>query len=70
VKVSSAFYLLDVSSLASRVSVPTLVLHAREDAVTPFEGRRLAALIPDARFVPLDSRNHICWKMNRPGSGF
>jgi DNA-binding NarL/FixJ family response regulator len=37
-----------------------LVLHAREDARVPFEeARSLAALIPEARFVPLESRNHI-----------
>lgn len=37
-----------------------LVLHAQGDAVIPFaEGRLLATLIPGARFVPLDSRNHI-----------
>jgi len=40
--------------------VPTLVLHARDDARVPFdEGRRLAALIPAARFVPLQSDNHV-----------
>jgi pimeloyl-ACP methyl ester carboxylesterase len=50
----------DLSDLARQVAVPTLVLHAREDAVVPFEeGRRLAALIPGARFVPLQSKNHI-----------
>lgn len=55
-----AFYNIDVTDLAPQVTVPTLVLHARDDAGIPFEeGRRLAALIPDARFVPLDSRNHI-----------
>jgi DNA-binding NarL/FixJ family response regulator len=36
------------------------VLHARDDGVTPFEeGRRLAAGIPGAQFVELDSQNHI-----------
>jgi pimeloyl-ACP methyl ester carboxylesterase/DNA-binding CsgD family transcriptional regulator len=51
---------LDVTALAGRVAVPTLVLHARGDAVVPFEeGRRLAALLPDARFVPLVGANHI-----------
>jgi pimeloyl-ACP methyl ester carboxylesterase len=51
---------IDVTDLASRVGVPTLILHARDDAVAPFEeGRRLAGLIPDARFVPLEGRNHI-----------
>jgi DNA-binding NarL/FixJ family response regulator len=51
---------IDVSELAPQIAVPTLVLHARGDDVAPFdEGHRLATLIPDARFVPLDSRNHI-----------
>jgi pimeloyl-ACP methyl ester carboxylesterase/DNA-binding CsgD family transcriptional regulator len=51
---------LDVTALAARVACPTLVLHADRDARVPFdEGRRLASLIPAARFVPLDSRNHV-----------
>lgn len=55
-----AFYEIDVTELAPQVRVPTLVLHSRHDSGIPFEeGRRLAALIPDARFVPLESRNHI-----------
>jgi len=42
------------------VTVPTLVLHAREDARVPFEaGRRMAAGIPGARFVALQGRNHL-----------
>ncbi|TMK05825.1 MAG: alpha/beta fold hydrolase [Alphaproteobacteria bacterium] len=50
----------DVSSLLSQVKVPTLVMHARHDARVPFEsGRRMAAGIPAARFVPLESRNHV-----------
>ena len=40
--------------------MPALLLHAREDAAIPFTaGRELAALMPDARFVPLLSKNHI-----------
>lgn len=51
---------LDVSDLAPQVQCPTLVMHARDDARIPFEeGRRVAGLIPGARFVPLDSRNHL-----------
>lgn len=51
---------VDVTDLASKVAAQTLVLHARDDVVVPFEeGRRLAALIPEARFVPLEGRNHI-----------
>ena len=51
---------IDVTSLLSQVRVPTLVLHARGDDAVPFEeGRRLAAGIPAARFVALDTRNHM-----------
>jgi class 3 adenylate cyclase/pimeloyl-ACP methyl ester carboxylesterase len=51
---------VDVSPLLARVTVPTLVMHARDDARVPFDqGRRLAAGIPGARFVSLASRNHI-----------
>jgi class 3 adenylate cyclase/pimeloyl-ACP methyl ester carboxylesterase len=51
---------VDVSALLPRVTVPTLVMHAREDARVPFEsGRRMAAGIPGARFVPLPGRNHL-----------
>lgn len=60
VQFEKAFYALDVTELAKRVAVPTLILHARGDAMVPFEeGRRLAGLIPESTFVPLDSRNHI-----------
>lgn len=55
-----AFHRVDVTDLARKLRVPTLVLHARGDARVPFdEGLRLAALIPGARFVPLDSDNHV-----------
>ena len=51
---------VDVLDLLPRVTVPTLVLHSRHDAMVPFQlGRQLAALIPGARFVPLESKNHI-----------
>lgn len=59
----SAFYDLDVREQAAALKVPTLVLHARGDLRIPFEeGRRLAALISDSRFVLLESRNHILLK--------
>src|SRR3954468_19358731 len=51
---------IDVSDLVAQVRAPTLVLHATGDAVASFsQGRKLAASIPGARFVPLESRNHI-----------
>ena len=60
VRLETAFHDQDFSDLAREVSVPTLVLHARDDRAVPFsEGRLLASLIPDAMFVPLDGANHI-----------
>jgi pimeloyl-ACP methyl ester carboxylesterase/DNA-binding CsgD family transcriptional regulator len=51
---------IDVQDLAPKVRCPTLVLHGHDDARIPFdEGRLVASLIPGARFVPLQSRNHV-----------
>jgi class 3 adenylate cyclase/pimeloyl-ACP methyl ester carboxylesterase len=51
---------VDVTDLASKITVPTLVLHCQGDRIAPLEeGRRIAALIPNARFVPLESNNHV-----------
>lgn len=51
---------LNVTALLGQLRVPTLVLHARQDSVVPLEeGRLLAAGIPGARFVELESRNHV-----------
>jgi pimeloyl-ACP methyl ester carboxylesterase/DNA-binding CsgD family transcriptional regulator len=50
----------DVTRAAAGVACPTLVMQGHGDALVPFaEGRLLATLIPGARFVPLESRNHI-----------
>jgi pimeloyl-ACP methyl ester carboxylesterase/DNA-binding CsgD family transcriptional regulator len=55
-----AFHTFDIEDIAAQVTAPTLVFHVRGDAMVPFEsGRRLAAMIPNARFVPLESKNHI-----------
>ncbi|MGN6695900.1 MAG: alpha/beta fold hydrolase [Aquihabitans sp.] len=55
-----AFNDIDVDALAPQLTVPTLVLHARDDQMPSLaEGRRLAALIPGSRFVSLDSSNHL-----------
>lgn len=51
---------LNICDLAPQVRARTLVMHARDDRVVPVEeGRLLAALIPDAHFVLLESPNHI-----------
>lgn len=54
------FDAIEVTDLARTLSVPTLVLHARNDARVPFEeGRRTASVIPGARLVALDGVSHI-----------
>lgn len=59
-KLTKAWYTVDVRAIAPQIRCPTLVLHPRDGFRVPFEeGRTLAALIPGARFVPLESRNHI-----------
>jgi pimeloyl-ACP methyl ester carboxylesterase len=51
---------IDVTRLLPRVAAPALVLHSRGDARVPFEhGLALAQAIPGARFVALESRNHL-----------
>ena len=51
---------IDVSDMLPHITVPTLVLHSRGDARVPFEhGLLLARSIPDARFVALESKNHL-----------
>jgi len=55
-----ACHAIDVRELAKQVSVPTLVMHSRYEPGVPLEcSREAAALIPGARFVMLDSRNHL-----------
>jgi pimeloyl-ACP methyl ester carboxylesterase/DNA-binding CsgD family transcriptional regulator len=55
-----AAFQTDVRDAARAVRCPTLVVHVSRDKVTPVEeGRLLAGLIPGARFVELDSENHM-----------
>ena len=51
---------IDIVSLLPQVTCPTLVFHCVRDARVPFdEGRRIATMIKGARFVPLESNNHL-----------
>jgi pimeloyl-ACP methyl ester carboxylesterase len=51
---------IDITDLLPRVTSPTLVLHSRGDARVSFEhGLSLARTIANARFVALESRNHL-----------
>jgi tetratricopeptide (TPR) repeat protein len=51
---------IDVEDMLPRLRVPTLVMHAARDAMVPVEhGRAMAKNIPGARFLELDSANHL-----------
>ena len=50
----------DTRHLLAGLDLPTLVLHSRGDQISTFtKGRYLAAHIPGARLVTLESNNHI-----------
>ncbi len=56
----TAFNAIDVEESCRRIEIPTLVLHARRDLLLPVdEGVTIASLVPDSRFVSLDSSNHL-----------
>jgi class 3 adenylate cyclase/TolB-like protein/Tfp pilus assembly protein PilF len=60
VRFDNTFADIDITELLPKVSVPTLILHARYDGVVPFEeGRLMASQISGARFVSFEGRNHI-----------
>ena len=60
VRFMNEFGNIDVRDLLHKISVPTIVLHARDDIVVPFEqGRELAGGIHNSRFVPLEGKDHI-----------
>lgn len=60
IRLLRAFSTIDVRPMLAQVRAPTLVPHARDDGAVRFErGRLLATAIPGARFVPLDSKNHL-----------
>lgn len=51
---------IDVRNLLPSIKVPTLVMHAKDDAVVPLHaGKEIASGIKGASFVVLDGRNHI-----------
>ena len=55
-----AFGRIDVRHRLAEVRAPTIVLHSKYDQRIPIDqGRALASGIPNAYFVPLESRNHM-----------
>jgi pimeloyl-ACP methyl ester carboxylesterase len=60
VRMLKVWFDIDISELLPKVVTPTLVLHGRCDSAVPFDqGRQMASRIPNAKFVILDSENHI-----------
>jgi DNA-binding CsgD family transcriptional regulator len=50
----------DVCAAARKIKCPVLALHVARDTAVPIEdGRKLAVLIPDCRFVQIDGENHM-----------
>jgi pimeloyl-ACP methyl ester carboxylesterase/DNA-binding CsgD family transcriptional regulator len=55
-------YRLDVRAHLPLVRAPALVVHRRDDRAVPYAlGRRVAAAIPGATFVPLPGSAHFPW---------
>ncbi len=49
----------DARDVFAQICIPTLVIHCREDKIVPFEeGRRIASIIPGAKFLPFPTRTH------------
>jgi pimeloyl-ACP methyl ester carboxylesterase len=66
-EVAAAFLELDLTAdlrpLVRTLAMPVLVLHRRGDRTVPIgRGRELAALLPNARFVPLSGDAHLLWR--------
>jgi pimeloyl-ACP methyl ester carboxylesterase/DNA-binding winged helix-turn-helix (wHTH) protein len=60
IRLMNVFSNIDIRDLLPQVAAPTLVLHSRGDTPIPFEqGLLLARGIPNARFVALESNNHL-----------
>ena len=58
-RVRSAYDEIAIVDLLPKVKTPTIVFHCRHDSFVPFEqGRLIAASIPNAKFVTLESGNH------------
>lgn len=71
VRLLDEFSYIDVRSQLAQIQTPTLVTHCRNDARIPFEmGREIAANIPNARFVPLESRNHLILEQDKAWTRF
>jgi len=57
-----AIFRIDVRPILRTITVPTLVIHARDDVGIPVQGGRyLADHIPGARYLEVDGTDHAPW---------
>lgn len=62
---------INVAELLPKVKTPTLVIHSKGDVRVPFAlGQEIAAHIPNAKLVPLDSINHMLLPSDPAGRVF
>jgi pimeloyl-ACP methyl ester carboxylesterase len=51
---------IDVTNRLGQITLPTLIMHSRDDQRVPMDQSQIMAdKMPNARFVPLDSKNHL-----------
>jgi pimeloyl-ACP methyl ester carboxylesterase len=61
-KILHLIFKANVVQLLPNLRVPILVFHRQQDGAVPFRlGRELASLMPNARFIPLEGKDHLPW---------
>ena len=61
-KILDLIFKANVVQLLPNLRVPILVFHRQKDGAVPFRlGRELASLMPNARFIPLEGKDHLPW---------
>ena len=58
---AESVFRIDIRSILATIAVPTLVIHARGDAMPVQCGRYLADHIPGARMLEVDGADHAPW---------
>ena len=56
-----AAFRIDVRPILPTISAPTLVIHARDEAIPVQEGRYIADHIPGARLLEVEGSDHVPW---------
>jgi class 3 adenylate cyclase len=58
---AESVFRIDIRPILSTITVPTLAIHARDDAMPVQCGRYLADHIPRARYLEVDGADHAPW---------